>query len=217
MVLVHGARDQASSFDRVAEALGGIDVISYDRRGWGESPAWDGAHAGIAGHTDDLLAIVGDRPATVVGHSWGGHVAVAAAIRRPDLIMSVGLWETAIQWAPWWPVEHRQLIIDAVERVKRKPPGTPQQDRERTLFVAEATEMMSPPYDLARLKVGCIAGYGTGPYPLFGPGVRAFAELMGVELFELPDATHMAHRENPEDFARFVRRAIALGQPTGAS
>lgn len=213
VVLVHGARDQASSFDRARAALPDLDVLTYDRRGWGDTPAWDGVPAGVAGHTDDLLALIGDRPATVVGHSWGGHVAVAAAIRRPDLIGSVGLWETAMQWEPWWPAQHRQLISNAVERLKEKPPGTPRQNRERLLFIAEATEMFAEPYDLGQLKARCVVGFGNAPFPIFEPGVRAFATLMNAELFELPGATHMAHRENPDDFARFVRRAVALGRP----
>ncbi|MBL7488293.1 alpha/beta hydrolase [Frankia sp. AgB1.9] len=217
VVLVHGARDQGSSFERVTALLGDLEVLSYDRRGWGDDPAWDGVPAGVDGHTDDLLALIGERPVTVVGHSWGGHVAVAAAIRRPDLIASVGLWETALQWEPWWPADHRQLISNAVARLREKPPGTPRQNRERLLFVAEATEMFTAPYDLARLKARCIVGYGDAPFPIFEPGVRAFARLMDAERFELPGATHMAHRENPVDFARFVRRAVALSRPSAAA
>ncbi|ONH27507.1 alpha/beta fold hydrolase [Pseudofrankia asymbiotica] len=211
VVLVHGTRDQASSFDPVAAALDGVDIVSYDRRGWGEKPVWDGTPADLAGHADDLLMVLGDRPATVVGHSWGGNVAVAAAVRRPDLVLSVALWETAMPWASWWKGNHGQLILGAIASVKEKVPGTQRQNRERRLFLAEASATLSRPFDLDHLTARCIAGYGTATQPPFGPGMRAFAELMRADVFELPDANHMAHRENPEGFAQFVRSAIALG------
>jgi len=211
VILVHGTRDQGSSFERAAAVLDDVEVVSYDRRGWGAS--WDGTHAGLAGHTDDVLTILGERTATIVGHSWGGNVAVAAAIRRPDLVTSVGVWETAMPWAPWWQGAHRDLILGAIDRTGRKPPGTSRQNRERALFAAEAAEALSPLFDLGRFTAGCVAGYGTATRPHFGVGVRAFAEQTGAEVFELVGATHMAHRDHPEDFARFVRHALALRRP----
>jgi pimeloyl-ACP methyl ester carboxylesterase len=211
VVLVHGARDEGSSFDHVARALDGVEVVAYDRRGWGLDPDWDGRPVDLAGHTQDLLDILGDGPATVIGHSWGGHVAVAAAIRRPDLIVSVGLWETAMPWAPWWKGDQDRLARKAIGVIASKPPGSPRQNRERLLFMAEATEGLSQSYDLAKFTTPCIVGYGTATIPTFGPGIQALAEQTGAETFALAGATHMVHREAPEDFARFIRRAIALG------
>ncbi len=115
-------------------------------------------------------------------------------------------------WAPWWQGEHPRLIRGAITRMAQKPPGTPRQNRERRLFMAEATEGLSRSYDLTRLTTRCVVGYGTATLPTFGPGMHALAEVIGAELFVLPGATHMAHREEPEGFARFVRCAIALGQ-----
>jgi pimeloyl-ACP methyl ester carboxylesterase len=215
VILVHGTRDQGASFERAAAVLDDVEVVSYDRRGWGDGRGapWDGTHAGLAGHTDDVLAILGERRATIVGHSWGGNVALAAAIRRPDLVRSVGVWETAMPWAPWWQGAHRSLILAAIDQTTQKPPGTARQNRERTLFAAEATEALSPLFDLGRFTAGCVAGYGTATRPHFGVGMRAFAEQTGAEVFELVGATHMAHRDHPEDFARFVRHALARRPP----
>jgi pimeloyl-ACP methyl ester carboxylesterase len=189
-----------------------MEVVAYDRRGWGSDPEWDGRPVDLDEHAQDLLDIIGDRPATVIGHSWGGNVAVAAAIKRPDLIVSVGLWETAMPWAPWWKGDQDRLVRRTIGVIGGKPPGSPRQNRERLLFVVEAMEQLSQQYDLTRFATPCIVGYGTATMPAFGPGMEAFAELTGSETFALADATHMAHREAPEDFARFVRRAIAMGR-----
>jgi pimeloyl-ACP methyl ester carboxylesterase len=210
VVLVHGTRDEGASFDAVRAALEDVAVVTYDRRGWGENPVWDGEPADLAAHVDDLLALLGERPATVIGHSSGGHVAIAGAIRRPDLIVSLGVWETAMPWASWWQGEHHRLVSGAIKRLEQKPPGTPRQNHERQLFVAEATQGLSQRYDLTGFATRCVVGYGTATVPAFGPGMHALAEVIGAEVFALPGATHMAHREEPEGFAAFVRQAIAL-------
>jgi pimeloyl-ACP methyl ester carboxylesterase len=212
VVLVHGTRDEGASFDAVAAELEDVEVVTYDRRGWGQNPVWDGQPADLAEHADDLLAVMRERPATVIGHSMGGNVAIAAAIRRPDLFVSLGVWETAMPWAPWWQGEHPRLIRRAISRMEQKPPGTPRQNHERRLFLAEATEGLSPSYDLTRFTTRCVVGYGAATLPAFGPGMNALAEVIGAEVFVLPGATHMAHREEPDGFARFIGRAIALGR-----
>ena len=38
-------------------------------------------HDTLDGHVDDLLAVIDGRPAVVVGHSYGGDIALGAALR----------------------------------------------------------------------------------------------------------------------------------------
>src|SRR5258707_15217997 len=92
VVLVHGAVDSGDSFTEVVHRLDGIQAVTYDRRGCGS--AWElfKPNLTLADHVDDLLDVVGGRPAAVVGHSLGGLVAIGAALRRPDLIRAVGLY-----------------------------------------------------------------------------------------------------------------------------
>jgi pimeloyl-ACP methyl ester carboxylesterase len=115
-------------------------------------------------------------------------------------------------WAPWWQGDHERLVRGAIRRIEQKPPGKPRQNHERQLFVAEATQGLAQRYDVTQLRTRCVVGYGTETLPAFGPGMTALAEVIGAEVFVLPGATHMAHREEPEGFARFVRHAVALGQ-----
>ena len=209
VVMVHGTRDEGASFEPVATALPELQVAHYDRRGWGADPDWNGVPATVEEHVDDFFAFLGGRRASVIGHSWGGNIALRAAIRRPELIASVGVYETALPWAPWWPAGHRDLILGAAERIRAPRPGTPRQVRERALFVAEAVAGVDAPFEVERLRVPCVAGYGTGSDERFIAGVRAFVELTSAELVTLPNATHMAHRDDVDGFTKFVRRVVA--------
>ena len=62
-----------------------------------------GFRAAVQDHADDLIAVLDERPATIIGHSFGSNVVYAAAVRRPDLVRSLGCWEPPMAWADWWP------------------------------------------------------------------------------------------------------------------
>ncbi len=96
VVFVHGAMDRAASFGRAARRLGGLDVVTYDRRGYAGSI--DGGTAGgIAGHADDLDAVIDWSGATrvvIVGHSLGGTIALELAARGDDRISALLAFES---------------------------------------------------------------------------------------------------------------------------
>src|SRR5438046_2755817 len=98
--------DRGSSFNKVKSALtaAGHQVIAYDRRGYGHANGSDVA-ATLSDHSDDLVGVLGGRRAVVAGHSLGADVAMLAAIRRPDLVVSLVLWEPPMPWMDWWPAD----------------------------------------------------------------------------------------------------------------
>ncbi len=103
VVLVHGVFDSCASFDATIEHLvPEHTVITYDRRGWARSVDLPPARS-LDDHARDLFSALGDRRATLVGHSYGGTVASLASIRRPDLVAALGMFEPSMQWQPWWP------------------------------------------------------------------------------------------------------------------
>ena len=77
-------------------------VLRYDRRGYGRSVPHDGPFA-MDAQVDDLVGLLAGRRAVLVGHSYGGNVALAAAERHPDLVAGVAVYETPLSWEPWWP------------------------------------------------------------------------------------------------------------------
>ncbi|MGB9964191.1 alpha/beta fold hydrolase [Halobacterium hubeiense] len=80
LVLVHGTSARTESFRDLAPHLAeDFTVVTYDRRGRGRSG--DGDDYGLQREVEDLRAVVDavDREPVVLGHSFGGLVALEAA------------------------------------------------------------------------------------------------------------------------------------------
>lgn len=232
VILVHGSMDRGAAFARVMAGLTELDVCRYDRRGYGASPL-EGEGLGLDGHVADLLAVAGGRACVVVGHSFGGVIALAAACRQPDVVTGVGAFEAPMQWQPWWPVDSagstaaRQAEQGADGRVAAEAflrrvlgddrflalPGREQRLAEGKALVAEMLSVRHGPvpYDLATFPVPVLAGTGTASLPHMQRAAAVLAaEVPRGELFELEGADHGAHVRQPAAFAAFVRRAVAL-------
>ena len=101
LILLHGGQDHARSWDWVARALrDDWHVICPDLRGHGDS-AWspDGAYA-MAYFVADLAQLIeqqGDRPVTIVAHSWGGAVSIRYAGIYPERVRRL----VAIEGVGW--------------------------------------------------------------------------------------------------------------------
>jgi pimeloyl-ACP methyl ester carboxylesterase len=77
----------------------GFTVVTYDRRGHGDSEPSDAPFS----HVDDLLAVLDDAAAEtawLVGSSMGGGVAVDAALVAPERVAGLVLLAPAISGAP---------------------------------------------------------------------------------------------------------------------
>lgn len=94
VLLIHGTGG-AAWFGSIERFAARHKVVDYDRRGFGGStplPARGYVDAQIA----DAIALIdklGLRNLVVVGHSWGGIVALGLAIRAPELIGRMVLME----------------------------------------------------------------------------------------------------------------------------
>ena len=96
VVLVHGSFVDHRTWAPIVPGLAtALEVVVYDRSGHGRSPASPRPHP-VADDVRDLAAVLeqSDRyPAHVIGHSYGGAVAVQLAATRPDLVRSLALHE----------------------------------------------------------------------------------------------------------------------------
>ena len=102
VVLIHGAVDRAAGLIRVARQIGDAEVIRYDRRGYGRSDSV-GSACTFEQHVDDLELIIGDRPAVLFGHSYGGSIALGAVSRGNPFVRAAVSYEAPRTWEPWWP------------------------------------------------------------------------------------------------------------------
>jgi pimeloyl-ACP methyl ester carboxylesterase len=100
VLLIHGGAEDATMLTAQAHAIaaGGRRVIWYDRRGTGASTREHWPGGGADQHADDAAALLHELdavPATVLGFSSGGVIALALAARHPDLVTEVIAWEPA--------------------------------------------------------------------------------------------------------------------------
>jgi pimeloyl-ACP methyl ester carboxylesterase len=226
VVLVHGAMDRAGGFVKVLRHLRHLDVVRYDRRGYAGSRTGE-VHDDFAAHVDDLFTVLDGEPATVVGHSLGGVVALAAAQRRPDLVPSVAAFEAPLVWRPLWPdapgaddgdepeaVAERFLRRILGDHVWERLPPAMQRDRraEGRALVAEvralrdAGSLVAP----ADITVPVLAGHGSESGARHVDSARTLArEAPGGELRVIDGARHAAHYTHAPAFAAFIERAVA--------
>ncbi len=90
-LLVHGITASHRSWQWLAELLPGVRLIAPDLRGRGRSHPGTlaGRPSGMAGHADDMVAVLdhlGVDRTLVVGHSMGAFVGVVLADRHPDRV-----------------------------------------------------------------------------------------------------------------------------------
>ncbi len=235
VVLVHGSLDRASSFDRVLRRLDDLHTLTYDRRGYARSRDAQPARWTIDGHVDDLLALVDGRPCVLVGVSYGGDVALGAALRGEGApVLAVAAFEPPMPWLGAWsqrrlppgadarPI-HGDGPSEAAERFFRRMVGDAAWERlpERTkqerradgpALRAELADLRrpAPPFDVTDLAVPSVFGRGERTAPHHHAVVGWLSEhVPGAELVEVAGAGHGAHLTHPDAFAAFVRTAVA--------
>ncbi len=97
LLLIHGVGDKSASWEPVhAKLAQRFTVIAPDLLGHGESdkPRADYSLAAFANGMRDLLAVLGIDRVTVVGHSFGGGVAMQFAYQYPQLVERIVLVST---------------------------------------------------------------------------------------------------------------------------
>lgn len=222
VLLVHGVLDSGRSFNRVTEILDSkCRMLRYDRRGYGSSTDAAGTPADFESHVDDLIAVLDNRRAVVVGHSFGGVVAAGAAVRAPELVSALVMYESVMAWVPGWDDRLRQLLwgedpedaglrlmfgarydeMSAEERSRRRV-------QARSFVVEErGVRGETPPYDIAELQMPVVYGY-SDTFPVVSMQNHLTDVLGQVDLVSVAGGGHNAHRTAPEAFADLVLLGI---------
>ncbi|MGA7758322.1 MAG: alpha/beta fold hydrolase [Ilumatobacteraceae bacterium] len=241
VVVVHGSMDRAAGLLRLSRRLDGeFCVIRYDRRGYGRSahvgPPWTAA-ANVQDLADLVEQTVPGRRAAVVGHSYGGNVALALAASRPDLVRGVVVYETPLSWLDWWPgttagaaamgatdpgdaaeAFMRRLVGD--EAWERLPASTQQQRRaEGPAMVAELADLRrQAPWRFDDVLVPTLALYGERGRPHHRTAMDHLGEMLPDCRVEMvANCGHAGPHTHAgavaEPIVRFVRSLGALSVP----
>ena len=156
VVLIHGFGLDMRMWDPQAGPLADrFRVVRYDCRGFGASGPLDPAVPYT--HAEDLVALldhldIGD--AVLVGLSFGGRVALQAALAAPDRICGLALLDAVLDGVPWDPESARGM--DEVAR--RVQAGGVLAGREAWLAHPLFAAARERP-DLAAALAAMVAGY----------------------------------------------------------
>ncbi|MFZ4720146.1 MAG: alpha/beta fold hydrolase [Ilumatobacteraceae bacterium] len=238
VVVVHGTMDRAAGMLKLSRRLDDrYRVLRYDRRGYGRSVTHPGPY-GMTGQVDDLVELLAGRRAVLVGHSYGGNVALSAAAHHPDLVAGVAVYETPMSWTEWWPgttagsvamasqdgteqaaeLFMRRLIGD--RRWEELPERTRATRRaEGAALVGELGDLRAhAPWAPEQIRVPVVVGRGSNGAPHHQTGMARMVELIaGATLVTLEGCRHDAPTSHPADFCHQIVEPLLAraGAPWG--
>jgi pimeloyl-ACP methyl ester carboxylesterase len=235
LLLLHATLSSSRQLRSLATTLAERHtVVSVDRRGSGQS-ATDAPAVPIdvAVHIDDLATIVVEErlgPAVVVGHSYGGCIALEMAARRPGLVQSVFAFEP-----PYGQVASAEVQAGMAEVGRRTLEARDRGDLEAAALAfmagvagADAVAALSPaararvgragqgaiadatlsgmdPAGLARISGPTRIATGDDSAPLYAEIADALAaRIAGADHVRLAGLEHMAPVLRPEPVAAAI-------------
>ncbi len=140
VLFLHGACADHHTFDAQLPAFDtGDDLLLPDLRGQGRSVLAAGVTADFEGIVGDLLALLDDQgvgSVTVVGHSFGSHLAQELAWRHPERVERLVLIGCYDQHAPRTAAERARVALTSAVGVgaradRRAECGVPGRRRAR--------------------------------------------------------------------------------------
>lgn len=221
VVLIHGSLDRSGGMALLARHLQGSHrVLRYDRRGYGRSWPHPGPFT-VKDQVDDLVALIGNRRVVLVGHSFGGNIALSASVQLVNQVVGVSTYETPLSFMDWWPgstagaMAVASSLADAAEnfmvrlighkRWNALPERTKEErKREGAALVGELTALrMSAPWSAEEITCQVLCGFGSLGMKHHADGARWLAQnLQKARLVEISEAAHSAPMTHPLQFIK---------------
>lgn len=189
VLLVPGLGADTRLFARVTAALSAsCDVVCFDPRGAGssEKPCHPYSMGDMADDAAALLDGLAIPACTVVGYSMGGRIALALALRRPDLVSHLVLAATSARTPPVRALSRRWLATEVLGRVplprSLDPQGRPDFERQR-----RASAAFDASGRLGELRVPTVVLHGTRDAMVPSALARELADgIAGARLVTVP-------------------------------
>lgn len=230
VVWLHGWARQSRDFAAAAQLLAdrGIASVALDLPGFGSSPTPESAGGArhYAGLIVPTLREVADGPLVLVGHSFGGRIAVVVASQHPDLVGELVLTGVpqlvrlgaparaplkyrAIRW-----LAQRHLLSDTRLEAARQKYGSSDyrnaQGLMRDVLVATVHETYEPELNTLRVPIAFVWGEGDRDVPL-EIARRAAALVEGPTTLEVVAGVgHLLPLEAPDAIAAAAEKALRL-------
>lgn len=237
ILLVHGTMDRSGSFRRAAKHLGDYEVISYDRRGYGESLFLDDLGEPLPVnatlHLQDLLEIIKEKPTVVFGHSYGGTLSLFAAERHAPNLLGLITFEAPLPWKREWanqpaysispnePIDRlwaRNQAEDFMKQVigernwSRLPPKTRETRRSEGITMVSEMNSLShilPVLDPLQIEIPVIIARSENASQRHVEAARYLLDNTKNSFEEvISDSDHGVHLSRPEEVARLVKEMV---------
>ncbi|HEX2038125.1 MAG TPA: alpha/beta hydrolase [Acidimicrobiales bacterium] len=225
VLALHGWARTHRDFDAV---LDGLDALALDLPGFGATPAPDEAWGG-GGYAAAVAPVLddADEPVVVVGHSFGGRVAVHLATARPDRVRAVVLSGVPLVRPPGAvrrrppaayrlarALHRRGLLGDARMESLRQRYGSADYRAARGVMRAVHVTAVNETYEeqLRALLCPVELVWGADDADVPASVAEAAAALVpgGARLTLLPGVGHLVPTAAPEALRAAVDRALAL-------
>ena len=175
LVLVHGGRDHARSWGRLAEELRtDYHVVALDLRGHGDSGWTPGGNYSLPDNALDVVRVIETvgAPARVIAHSYGGSICLLTAGTYPEYFSALAVIEGTHSLNP--PDQERvdpawvRRWGDRLRSFEGQQPrvyATLEDAEERMREATTLAEMFRSIDELPKFVIGVVVG------PAFGGGV----------------------------------------------
>jgi pimeloyl-ACP methyl ester carboxylesterase len=207
---LHGWRRDHHDFDA---ALAGLDALALDLPGFGATPPPD-AGWGAAEYAAAVEPVLDELPAPVVvlGHSFGGRVALHLAARRPEavaalvltgvpLIRRQGSGKPALSFRIARALNQRGIVSDARMDALREKHGSPDYRAAkgvmREVFVRVVNESYEEQLRAVRCPVELVWGEDDSEAPIT-QAEQAAGLVPGAVITRLPGAGHLTPTTAPD-------------------
>ena len=211
VVILHGGMSQSEGFDnKLAAAVKGFNVHSYDRAGHGRTPDQVGSF-----HFDfqfkEAVAFLEDvikEPAHLIGYSDGGIISLMVAINRPDLVKTITLIGANYHHdaglphiKPWTPGEaerakYAALSPDAPETLDKKI---------KKMVKIWNSEPTMTKKDLKKIKCPALVIAGDDDMASLEHTQEIYESIKDSRLAIIPGASHSIHKDQPELLNQIIR------------
>ena len=195
-------------------AANGYDVHSFSQRGQVDSIVADTDQPfGLSVLVEDLYSVVQalctDSEVHLVGHSFGGLVAIEAAISRPDRLSSLTIWNSGPipQYEPSYYDDvlrdlqvngKRQLLEWAGDDLWLRQKVVSTQLVQLMAATCIARDQVDRSESLAEISIPILVSHGAFDDAWPAKVQREMAERLGAHYWVIAGAGHNAHADQPK-------------------